>query len=555
MVFLIIVLASSSNHAYAGEYYGSPISVTTDKPIYNLGDTVTVTVGGSAHAGDDVILDVFDGIVTQKRIFSTVVPFQEPNTTITFKLPAQDKNHVYLMQTTVHMHEQWGGWGSELYGGDSLILTKQGGSDVKISNLTEDKTQVRPGGSVGLQFQVTDGLGNVIPWARATIGICLSEHAAQPEPGNFFTAPSLKTLQQSHFYVMGDCPISYRFLHETGGIFKVNFPIPNYVPQGNYKLNIWSSQVTLPNANSSLDLTVSGVPEDKNNNMFFQAVYMIVNSSLPQNVSYGSQSRYVTYGDNLTFAGFQYDDSGIQRILGKPSLPPYTSTQFANESAIQGVLVNFYIVDPYGKIIFNDTETTDNNGAFHGKPFHISKDLKRGLYDVYYDATKDGHFVYLSAGQDGTSDYFYLTNQTLFNVNAEGKLFHVGYYGVDTDASNLVFNGNNKSLTFDVSKLAGTFNRNQTWAYGWHALGCPMITIEKPLLTGPFNSTLDGIRTDSCGLVMPGSDMQVFGPIEESGKLTITGTYVIPEFPFAVPVLLISIASLIVFHRMRYRPR
>ncbi|MGI0046437.1 MAG: hypothetical protein ACREBB_04525 [Nitrosotalea sp.] len=269
-----------------------------------------------------------------------------------------------------------------------------------------------------------------------------------------------------------------------------------------------------------------------------------------------NQWSFVAYGDNVKFFGYQEDPQ--QEQLGDPTLPTYFNNLTNGKPAIAGVLVNVRVTDPLGNTVYNKTEATDNNGQFPEMTFSITKDLKRGLYEAYYSATKDGGIVFTDGGTYGqVDDYFVVGNKTTFKTDWGGKSFQFSYYGVDTDASNFVFSQPNKTITFDIHKINGTFSRKdhvQTWGPDYNFVGYPIITIEKPLLTGPFISTINGKLINSSVTASDGSENgpEMVGSVEENGNLTFTGTYVVPEFPLAIPVLLISITALIVFYRLKF---
>ncbi|MGI0102556.1 MAG: hypothetical protein ACREA7_08185 [Nitrosotalea sp.] len=277
-----------------------------------------------------------------------------------------------------------------------------------------------------------------------------------------------------------------------------------------------------------------------------QVVQMILSSRMP----YG----YVAYGDGVKFFGYQLDPS--DREFGNPTLPPNYSMQPNGKSAIAGIQVNARITDPLGNTVYDKTETTDNNGQFPEMTFPITEDLRRGLYEVSYNATKDDGNVFMWGTNGAVFDYFVVGNETKFITSWGGKSYQFSYYGVDTDASNFVFSQATKSMTFDIKKIDGPFSRKDhipTYGRMYNFTGYPIITIEKPLLTGPFVSVFNGKLINSYTTEPNGSENgpEMVGPVEGDGSLTFTGTYVIPEFPFAVPVLLIGIVSMIVFYRIK----
>ncbi len=535
-------LLMPTDRAIAGPQTGPDVVVKTDKLVYNPGDEVVVKVEFPFQEGALVELAVTKGVITQQRIFYTIQPLQDSTTTIKFRLPAQDQFYQYVIQTTVHGHNVYG---ETAYIGNYVpIFTKEGADKLTIGDLSIDKKEVRPGESVQLKFKVKDGTGNVVPWATAKIALCGSS-LESPPPWGVITPKTLNTLPPNS---TSGCVLLYNVINSSTDTLSLKLEIPNAVQPRDYKLNIWSYPFPydiLPgmnNAHESVDLKVSGDPVNPKEPLIFQIVQW---DAIPSKNSSKQPPTHdmLTYGDNITFYSYEAEEWGGANILGNPQLPPSISALglLVGKPAVPDVLVQVYIVDPYGKIVYNNKVMGDENGSFQNMTFPITKDLQRGVYEVYHNVTKDGNYVEPSGSIDISVDQFYVTNLQKFNVQAEGKSFHVYFQSIDVDASNPVLDQNKKSLSFDVQKLEGKYyNRHFQYNRDIGSAGCVKIDIEKPLLTGPFAATINGKQIDSCGYT---SNTGIIGPIDENGKLTIIGTYVIPEFP--VNLMIVTAIGLI----------
>lgn len=508
--------------------------VKTDKLVYNPGDEVTVTIEFNFQSGDMLELAVIKGIITQERIFYTMQPVQGTVTTVKFKLPEQDEFHQYWIRTTIHGHDVYGE--AAYFGTNVLIFTKQGADKPTIGDLNIDKKEVRPGESIQLSFKVKDGTGSVIPWATGKIGLCVSslEHSTGSVPWGTLSP---------------DCVLFYNAINSSTDTLSLRLEIPNTVQPGDYKLNIWSYPFPYKShAHESVDLQVKGDPVNPDEPIISQSVQWDIIRSKDHPSQLASYAT-VTYGDKITF--YSYEKDG-QYILGNPQLPPSIAALdlLAGKPAVPGVLVQVYIVDPYGKVVYNNKVVGDEKGNFQNMTLPITKDLQRGVYEIYYNVTKDGNYVKSSVSIDDSVDQFYLTNLQKFDIEAEGRSFNVYFQGIDVDASNPIFEQSKKSLSFDVQKIEGRYyNRHFLYTRDTAGTaGCVKIDIEKPLLTGPFLAEINGKQIDSCGY---GSETGIIGPIDEDGRLTIIGTYVIPEFPINLIVASIAVGVMLAMTRFR----
>lgn len=176
-----------------------------------------------------------------------------------------------------------------------------------------------------------------------------------------------------------------------------------------------------------------------------------------------------------------------------------------------------------------------------------------GDYVVNVSVHKDGHDII------GDSPAFFLVARGGKQIiKAEGQDFPVYLEGIELQTDNLTFNKDTKSLTFDIKKIEGDYApKGISWINGIPYVNQIFVTFKKPLISAPFHVFVNNqeISIDVSEnktyyfLDLPLLDSDASG----KGNVVIAGTYVIPEFPFVIPVLLISVVSVIVFYRMKIR--
>jgi hypothetical protein len=123
---------------------------------------------------------------------------------------------------------------------------------VLISDLNITKSEVMVGETVRLLFGITDGTGNVVPWVTPDIGVC-KESAAKP---HYVLVTPKSVLSQD-----SDCPFFQSDFITSSDLFKINLVIPEGIPEGKYKLDVWVDPDYTENRNftgshKSVDITV-----------------------------------------------------------------------------------------------------------------------------------------------------------------------------------------------------------------------------------------------------------------------------------------------------------
>ncbi len=109
--------------------------------------------------------------------------------------------------------------------------TNEDAYKVLISDLNVTKSQVAVGEIVKLSFRVTDGIGNLIPWITPDVGIC-KESATKPH--YLFIKPKSVLAQDI------DCPFFHSDFISSSDTFNINLVIPEGIPEGEYKLDVWA---------------------------------------------------------------------------------------------------------------------------------------------------------------------------------------------------------------------------------------------------------------------------------------------------------------------------
>lgn len=493
-----------------------PVETSLDKSVYEPGDRVTLTVKNQFIEGQHLRIEVVKG-VTETRIFYTLQEITGNTTTVAFDLPAADSFYQYLVRVDVI------GPDASLSGSSvAMIFTRENASKVDVSNLSVDKENVRPGEPVHVEFQVKDGLGNDIPWATPSIGLC----SADAEKPNYVIVTPDNAAELN-----SDCIQYYADISSATDLFDINLGVLNSVPPGQYKLTIWANPLFSGNggfeaARQTVDLEVSGEPV--NPDMPVPEASVIISESKdvpPQFHNNQSSDGYLTYGQDAIFS-LQY--------RGIPSANSF----------------HWAIVDPSGKVIHESQIPVIGSGSGEQlaieKILPITDKLQRGRYEVYIDAVQE----------DGGSSYvpysvmtsFFVTDLQKYDVAiTEGNPYEVYFQGIDLDSSNFAFNQSEKNISFDIKKLEGEFDNRHP--YGRDNLGWALVSIERPLLSEPFTAHIDGKQINA--YVWDRSDddqttMLKVGPIDKDGKLIIHAAYAAPEFPVAQLLAASSIGGLLV---------
>jgi hypothetical protein len=223
LFFLLILFINQQSYA---TFYPISIDIIPDKPVYSPGGNVTLTINAPYQEGRTIELSVTKGNAEQK-IFQTTKPLDGNSTKIEFALPENDTSYQYLVYATVT-----GPAPNDSGSASAMIFTKENADEVLISDLKMSRSQADAGESIHISFKVKDGVGNVIPWANPDIGIC-KEDAVKP---HYVLVTPNSTLSQD-----SDCPFFQSDFIPTFDEFNIDLVIPDGMPEGKYKLNIWAN--------------------------------------------------------------------------------------------------------------------------------------------------------------------------------------------------------------------------------------------------------------------------------------------------------------------------
>lgn len=209
-------------------------------------------------------------------------------------------------------------------------------------------------------------------------------------------------------------------------------------------------------------------------------------------------------------------------------------------------VTGYFIEDPTPKIISH--AVTDKNGNFEIEfqtwpQMKVNKGCEITLYANY-----DGFTSTWKQDEIRTGD---IKRFTFFEDGKNSTSTIISQYGLPV-----------YSFTLDKDTKTLTFVGNVTDTRGYYTIMVPSdllsgnMTIRndknQSVLVTPERFTGGGYGISGAmnnGTAIIYYQTNNLGPI----KLEITGTTVIPEFPYAMPILLVSIVSMIIFYRIKFK--
>jgi hypothetical protein len=250
-----------------------------------------------------------------------------------------------------------------------------------------------------------------------------------------------------------------------------------------------------------------------------------------QNSGETSTNVYFLPGEQINFVGTVED-----------------STKFGS---VGRATVDLTLTCPNDTITKIASVTSDNRGGY-SIMMPVTSGFAIGDYVVNVSAHKEG---YTNDSNTGAA-FFLVARGEKQIIKAEGQDFPVYLESIELQTDNLTFNKDTKSLNFDLKEIAGDYApKGISWINGIPWKNQIFVTFKKPLISAPFHVYVNGQDAD-----MQVSENQTHYFLDIAllntdssgeGKAAVVGTYAIPEFPLAVPVLLASITSSIIFYRMR----
>jgi 5-hydroxyisourate hydrolase-like protein (transthyretin family) len=189
------------------------------------------------------------------------------------------------------------------------------------------------------------------------------------------------------------------------------------------------------------------------------------------------------------------------------------------------ILVTIHLQKPTGEKILLVKDLETGNGEFTC-PLPITEDFPIGKYTFTLQFTKGN---YESETNEEQSP-FYVARKAEFMVPAEGQTFPVYVESIEYEVSNVSFDRETKSLTFDVRRIDGKYAHDDFLQFP-DQIG---IMIKRPLIDAPFSILVEGEEgyLDPYAVEITGefSGLAVYIGKEDDSKVSIVGTYAIPEF-------------------------
>ncbi|MGI0074131.1 MAG: hypothetical protein ACREA3_10015 [Nitrosotalea sp.] len=238
-------------------------------------------------------------------------------------------------------------------------------------------------------------------------------------------------------------------------------------------------------------------------------------------------------------------------------------TLSSSGNPLEGIGIDGSIRTEQGTNVVTNHTVSDKNGNFFivfQTPSQMSLYTEGGpAYEIHLDAIYDNKKF--GWGRDGSSLFYSslrFEDMKRFSFYVDGKNSTAELKGDGISQVSLTLDKTLKKLT-----LAGNVTNSQSYfdLYIPSELLGGNLTVEKSpteiiktyttdygVYGGDYQSSFGEVR------MYPGvEEIKYFPYYTGNTTLEISGTTVIPEFPFSIPVLLISITSLIVFYRLKFR--
>lgn len=210
-------------------------------------------------------------------------------------------------------------------------------------------------------------------------------------------------------------------------------------------------------------------------------------------------------------------------------------------TGIAGAHITVVIDGPEGSTVPSLELVSDNQGEFE---LQIqTEDFKLGRYMMTVTAnveqTEEGCDE--SAQVSGT---FSVTRMYQYVIPAEGKDFDVSIQSIEYEISAVRFDKDSKSISLDVTKVG---NKSDYSKDNFLQLDGIAVTIQRPLISPPFYVVIDNqknpIQDYDVDITDERYSFEISDGLQESGTVTLIGTYVVPEFP--VNLMIVAAVGLI----------
>ncbi len=339
-----------------------------------------------------------------------------------------------------------------IYAGSAIIFTNEDARRIFVTDLTIDTNrEYRPGDGIPISFQVKDGQGRNVNFARPHIMMCNQS----------------KTFCVS---MMAESPTD---------TYSVNFGIPRQTPVGIYTMTISPGVYPADSvyAFTAQPLTIDGIAikgSPATSEPMEIAQYFNYNETAGVPSHFIKDGR-ITYGQSLILSSSQ------QRLFS------YGNEQI--EVPLEDVTVQFLISDPEGNIVFNETRIVDQNGRIDDLVFPITEDLKRGAYEPYHRPAKNG--IDFHSGAERWT--FHVTNMQKLNVtvpySSQKEQATLYFDSRDLDVTGYSYDSVNKTFSFDIKH--NHLYKHKRYSPLYNNDGFAFISIPKHLLAEPFEVRID----------------------------------------------------------------
>jgi hypothetical protein len=226
------------------------------------------------------------------------------------------------------------------------------------------------------------------------------------------------------------------------------------------------------------------------------------------------------------------------------------------QKPVSGATVNLVLSEPNGTTTKIANVTSVSNGGEYDFILPITNGFGIGEYVVNPYAQKEG---YATGMDDNSALFFLVARENKQIIKAEGQDFPAYFESMELQTNNLTFNQDTKSLNFGFEKITGDYMPK---GISWVDPSSPpsyasdiFVTFKRPLISAPFHVFVNNHEVDAkvsenqtyYFLDMTLSDSDSNG----TGNVSVVGTYVIPEFPLAIPMLFIGFISLLALYRIK----
>lgn len=145
-----------------------------------------------------------------------------------------------------------------------------------------------------------------------------------------------------------------------------------------------------------------------------------------------------------------------------------------------------------------------------------------------------------------------------YNMTSDGKTYWIDYKS-NPEIQDFSMDKNDSSLVVTLSHLYH-FPPPQPWSYADIQIPRNLLDSKMGQSDVPFTVMVDGNMTQIQEIETTNTIRTIHIPLrgglyyqDNDGEIVITGTTTVPEFPFAIPILLIGITSLIIFYKIKIR--